>query len=995
MIGKTISHYKILEKIGGGGMGVVYKAEDTKLKRTVALKFLPTELTHDHEAKQRFVQEARAASALDHPNICNIHEIDETDDGRLFISMACYEGETLNKKIERGPLEFNETMKIIVQIAEGLAKAHAQGIVHRDIKPANIFITNDGQVKIVDFGLAKLAGETKITKRGQAMGTAAYMSPEQIRGTKIDQRTDIWSLGIVLYEMLSGNPPFKGDNWDAIIYSIFYRELEPLPNSKDNIADELHYVLAKMLDKRMSRRYSDIESFIADLQTIIYRYSNLSDTKQEKRIAGIGSSKVTKAKCSVLRKTVHKITKILNSLILFPPETNREEISIAVMPFKNLTGNQSLNHISEAITNLLITNLEQSQNIDVITHERMRDLFRLANIGHGDIDNNATAIEACRKGKIRNIVFGSFTKADNIFVTDAKVLDIKTKKILGSTTSKGNGVASILEYQIDELTRAIASGVGLPESEIQEADLSVVEVTTESMDAYNYFLRGRTDYEKFYLKDAMKHLEKCISIDPCFAMAHFYLARVYLQLNNCKMSLLHFEKAKSLSTKATERERLYIDAIYAGFVENDKKMQCQKFEELAHKYPKEKRAHYSLGWYYWGQLMFEKAIEKHKKAVVLDPNYGFSLNGLAVNYAELRNFPRAIAYVRKYASTSPGDADPYDTLGWIYIKMGLLDQAVSKYQEAIEIEPTTYTAYAGIAYCCALREQYTDSIEWIARLVDNAPSRGQIAQGYWWLGLYYHWVGRNNEALIMLRDAAEIMKQEGYWRLEHRIYCMMGQVYYTIDQLQHSRSYFELFLETIANNYKKYSPLHESIFNFHIALLNLKQNKISEAEEGVKDIQSNLAIAKDSLDINHIIYYRDLLAAEISYVAGSSANSIQKYESAMRHFKIGSTMLIENTIDYNMRPGRDLLARLYQKYNKTNKALKEYERLVKFDPTTTDRRLIHPTYHCQLAILYDRKRSCAKARKHLKIFQELWHNADKDDSHLALARQRIAEEKPI
>jgi len=211
MIGQTISHYKILSKLGEGGMGVVYKAEDLKLKRCVALKFLPPELTRDAMAKERFVNEAQAASALDHPNICTIHEIDETNEGQTFIAMACYEGESLKTKIERGPLKLDETLDIAVQIAQGLTKAHEQKIIHRDIKPANVLITKDGLVKIVDFGLAKLSGRTKLTRTGTTPGTVSYMSPEQLRGGDVDHRSDIWALGVVLYEMIIGKTPFRGD----------------------------------------------------------------------------------------------------------------------------------------------------------------------------------------------------------------------------------------------------------------------------------------------------------------------------------------------------------------------------------------------------------------------------------------------------------------------------------------------------------------------------------------------------------------------------------------------------------------------------------------------------------------------------------------------------------------------------------------------------------------------------------------------------------------
>ena len=210
MIGQTVSHYKIIEKLGSGGMGVVYKAQDTKLDRFVALKFLPQHLSQSEEEKQRFIHEAKAASALDHPNICNIHEIDEADDGQTFIVMAYYAGETLRDKIDRGPLAIDAAIDIVIQISQGLAKAHSKEIVHRDIKPANILITEDNQVKIVDFGLAKLQGRTQLTKEGSTIGTVSYMSPEQTQGTEVDHRSDIWALGVVLYEMLTGEQPFKG-----------------------------------------------------------------------------------------------------------------------------------------------------------------------------------------------------------------------------------------------------------------------------------------------------------------------------------------------------------------------------------------------------------------------------------------------------------------------------------------------------------------------------------------------------------------------------------------------------------------------------------------------------------------------------------------------------------------------------------------------------------------------------------------------------------------
>ncbi|MFQ5640839.1 MAG: protein kinase, partial [bacterium] len=264
MIGKTISHYKIIEKLGGGGMGVVYKAKDTKLKRTVALKFLPPDLTRDAEAKERFMLEAQAASALDHPNICTIYEIDETEDGQLFIAMACYDGETLKQKVAGGKLQVASAMDISCQIAQGMAKAHEQGIVHRDIKPANLMVTSDGIVKILDFGLAKLTGVTQLTKTGTTLGTVAYMSPEQAQGVTMDHRTDIWSLGVVLYEMVSGELPFRGEYEQAVIYSILNEE----PEQTTEIPANLQQIVAKALAKEPEDRYQQMDEILTDLSAL-------------------------------------------------------------------------------------------------------------------------------------------------------------------------------------------------------------------------------------------------------------------------------------------------------------------------------------------------------------------------------------------------------------------------------------------------------------------------------------------------------------------------------------------------------------------------------------------------------------------------------------------------------------------------------------------------------------------------------------------------------
>ncbi|MFQ5865022.1 MAG: PEGA domain-containing protein [bacterium] len=348
MIGKTISHYKITERLGGGGIAVVYKAEDLKLKRTVALKFLSPEMTNDEEAKNRFKHEAQAASALDHPRIGTIYEIDETEDGQMFIAMAYYEGETLKKKIERGPVKIQEAINIVIQIASGLAIAHEQGIVHRDIKPANILITKEGFVKIVDFGLVKLAGATRITRTGTTLGTPAYMSPEQVNCAEVDHRSDIWSLGVILYELLTNRLPFEGDYEMAILYAILHEEPVRVSQYNSDIPSGMEQIINKTLEKQVANRWASVQELLHDLRKC---QSSLKSDAQEQtktepqRDLPTPEKGVTKKRETVPSYEPHEDKKRIN--LLSKTSTRRITLTIALILILGILGITYLRNIQK------------------------------------------------------------------------------------------------------------------------------------------------------------------------------------------------------------------------------------------------------------------------------------------------------------------------------------------------------------------------------------------------------------------------------------------------------------------------------------------------------------------------------------------------------------------------------------------------------------------------------------------------------------------------
>jgi len=475
MIGKTVSHYKILEKLGEGGMGVVYKAEDTKLKRTVALKFLPPELTRDPEAKERFVQEAQAASALDHPNICNVHEIGETDEGQLFIAMACYEGETLKKRIGRGQMPFYEAVRVAIQVGEGLASAHARGIVHRDVKPANIVVTSDGMAKILDFGLAKLAGQARLTKTSSTLGTIAYMSPEQARGEDIDHRTDIWSLGVLLYEMLTGQLPFRGEHESAQLYSIVHEDPQELSSLRPGTPSLVSSVIGKALQKDRASRYQTVEELVTDL----------------KKLADPGA---------------------------YVP---RPEKSIVVLPFDNLSPDPDQEYFSDGLTEEVISDLSSVRALRVISRSSART-FK---------GTKKKVPEIARELDVQYVLEGSVRTAGNSLRITAQLIDAANDAHLWAEKYSGT-LDDVFAIQ-EKVSRSIVDALKLKLT--PEESRKIAERPIDNVAAYQCYLKANADVWRFRvsaLDSARTHLQKGLDILGDNALLYSAMAFVYWQYVN-------------------------------------------------------------------------------------------------------------------------------------------------------------------------------------------------------------------------------------------------------------------------------------------------------------------------------------------------------------------------------------------------------------------------------------------------------------------------------
>lgn len=994
MIGNAVSHYKILEHLGGGGMGEVYKAEDTKLKRLVALKFLPLELTRDQETKKRFIQEAQAASALQHNNICTIHEIDETDDGQMFICMDYYQGESLKRKIERSPLKIDETINIAIQCSKGLHKAHERGIIHRDIKPANIMITDEGEVRIVDFGLARISGQTRLTKEGTTLGTVAYMSPEQTGGEEIDQRSDIWSLGVVLYEMVTGQLPFKGDYDQAMMYSIVNDEPKPITGLRTGTPMELERIVNKALYKNPDERYQHADEILTDLKKLKRELQTSAKIQPSKVMGEKYKKKLLKR---ILIPTGLLVVLVLGFLllrpILFEEVVVSEPKPIAVISFENQTGDETYDYLEKAIPNLLITNLEQSKYLRLTTWERMHDLLKQLGKEDVEIIDKDLGYELCRMDGIDAIVLGSFTKVGNMFATDVKVLDVATKQILKSANSKGKGEDSILETQIDELSKDISRGVGLSERKINATQQRIADVTTTSLEAYNYFLRGREDFEKYYFDDARKFLEKAVEIDSTFAIAYLYLAWAYEFLANYKARNEVYEKAKTFAQKATGKERLWIEAAYASAIERNPEKRFHILKQMAKKYPKEKRVHFSLAAYYQGKKLFYEAIEEFNKALELDPNYGYAINGLAYTYAEMEYFEKAIENFKRYASISPGDANPFDSMGDLYFQMGKFDEAIAKYKEALEVKPDFFKTYWKIGYIYALKENYTEAMKWNDRFIATVPLSSGIASGHAWKGIYDYWLGRLEQTFVDLHKAADLWKAAEFEAGKTTVDWCKAWIYYEMGELEHGSRCMKTWFDFNLGYNPHYIPFHIAEYNFYLGLIELKKRQVDSTKSRLTEIKS-LIPDVDPARKNRVSFFYNLLYGELLLAEDSLGKAIDVSHQKVSPLEIPD-MSTWSMANYNVPFLKDVLARAYQQKGELDKAIAEYERLITFDPKSKERFLVHPRYHYRLAKLYEEKGWSGKAIGQYERFLDIWKNADKDLPELVDAKARYKSLKAL
>ena len=704
MIGKTISHYEILEKLGEGGMGVVYKARDTRLDRPVGIKFLPPHLSQKEDAKKRFVQEAKAASALDHPNICTIYEIDEIPEGQMFIVMAHYEGETLEERVKKGGIGVEEACDIVEAVAGGLAEAHRRGIVHRDIKSSNILITGGGRAKIIDFGLAKLAEQSHLTREGTTLGTVKYMSPEQARGDEVDHRTDIWSTGVLLYEVITGRKPFRGDYDQAVIYSILNDEPPGIKTLRPEAPAAVEKVIKKALAKDPEQRYQRIEDLAADVRSV-------REAARTKTASG---------------------------------RPDREKRSIAVLPFVDMSPQKDQEYFCDGLAEELINALAHIKPLRVVARTSAFSLkggkYDVREIG--EKLNVDTVLEGSirKAGERLRITAQLVSAADGYHIWSEKY-DRKLEDIFAIQDEISLAIVDKLKIELlgDEATRLVKRG-------------------TENLEAYDLYIRGRFFWEKRGegLKRAVEYFEKAIEKDPNYAEAYAGIAESYnllsfygyllsreaipiarenalkaLEINDTiaeahnALGWIHqyhdwdgsaaeqeFKRALELNPTYTPAHYWYASML--SLTDRDDEMYRENERAIAVD-PLSVQAHTMYGWCLLGRLELDQAEEKLKRALELNPDFLLAHWLLGQTYHHMSKDDEAIAELQKAVELSGRHPWMLSCLGNVYGKMGRTAEAREVLAEIRERSEHEYVQSLYFANVNAGLGELEETLTWLEK----------------------------------------------------------------------------------------------------------------------------------------------------------------------------------------------------------------------------------------------------------------------------------------
>jgi serine/threonine protein kinase/Flp pilus assembly protein TadD len=716
MIGTTISHYKILEKLGEGGMGVVYKAQDTKLDRIVALKFLPAHTSVNAETKARFLREAKAAAALNHNNICTIYGVDESD-GKMFIAMEYIEGGTLREKLPYAKID--DALSVAVQIGEALQEAHSKRIVHRDIKADNIMLTSKGQAKVMDFGLAKLKGSLKLTKTSSTVGTLGYMAPEQIQGGEVDHRSDIFSFGVLLFEMLTGKLPFRGEHEAAMVYSIVHEQPESLTKYIPDAPSGLTHVLGRALEKDPEDRYQSVTDMVSELRRGQKKSTRVVRLSAADNAPAPFSSPTETRPSEPPRRAISKRTIIISVLsmaaivaVLFYLFIGRQQAiaSLAVLPFENIGASPDQEYLSDGVTESIINNLTKISSLRVVPRSTV---FRFKG-KEMDIQDIGTKLN------VGAVLSGRITHRGDVLEVQVDLVDIKRESQLWGNHYESS-MTDLLSLQ-KQITNDVSSklGIGLS-SETRE---KIAKHSTDNTQAYQLYLQGRYYWNRraaVSLERAIDYFKQAIAVDSTYALAYAGLADTYIIQS--QYSGIPTRIAVPMAQKSARRA-LELDNSLA-------------------------EAHTTLAFTYYSQWNYDEAEREFKQSLALNPRYATTYHWYNIMLARMGRLDEASAMIQKALELDPLSPIIALNVGAIALYRKQYDDALRYFNKSTELDPSFAPAYEFSGLVNEQLKKYPEAQALFEKAVELSGRSSECISS---LGWFYGKRGMRAEALKLVKE---------------------------------------------------------------------------------------------------------------------------------------------------------------------------------------------------------------------------------------------------
>ena len=966
--GTMISHYRIIEMIGAGGMGVVYKAVDTKLDRVVALKFLPPHLLCDADARTRFEHEAKSASALNHPNITTIYEIDE-EGGQCFLAMEFIDGLSLGDVFKDRVLTLDEVLDLAIEICRGLDAAHKRDVVHRDIKPDNIMVAADNRVKIMDFGLAKLRGATRVTRTATTVGTLQYMSPEQAQGKDTDQRSDIFSFGAVLYEMITGRKAFRGDNEAAVINAILTQEPEPLARYKRDIPDGVQHIVDKALAKDKEERYQHADELIADLK----HEKRVSERFDPAAVTGAQGATRPRNRTARLIGILAAVAAVVALYVIFEPfrievgpdtEAIAQENSLAIMYFENMADPDDTDRTAQMVTALLITDLSESEYMRVVSRQRLYDILARMNMQDTKSIDRSIATEVALEAGVKWILTGTVLQAEPNIVLTSEISDAATGEIHATQRVTGEPGEPLFSV-IDRLTVEVRGDMALPDEATEEVDHRVAEVTTGSEDAYRFYIEGLELLEKYYDEEAKAPLRKAIEHDSTFAMAYYYLSAISVGDERRLLA----DKALKYSAAASKVERYYIEA-YAAYLDRDYQETIRRGHKILRIDPDHKITLFTAAMIFSQYLAKpESTVQYCKRILEIDPSFKRAYNLLAYAYSSLDRPDSALWAINKYIDLAPDEANPYDSRGDLYAFAGRLNDAAASYKMAEEIKPDFSMSTLKVGHVYLFMGQYARAESCYA-IVASSTDKWDRCQARTYMAAVPAYRGRFEEALRVLRDGLGADQMEGTLQIfsahKHRI---AANIYLEMGDYEAAIEAASRFRETAMKAFPE-NPSYIADFYAHLLV---EAGKIELAEEALRE-------AEDRPDAETLkqFYSYYIVRGGIARARGDIGEAVELYEEG---FRVASDPHLHIRI---------VLAEGYLDAGRHDLAIAMLEKgLSTYDPARALTPIPSVRAHHLLGTAYEASGWREKAIEQYEIFLELWKDADPGLRVVEDARERL------